>query len=321
MDATARRVGNGKSRAGGVRARYATGGWGGRGGRGPGLALAVTVLAMLGTAVLGTAVLGGAGQAAAADSAHGPGTPAGSDEQVYATDGHRGVVELWQGNAVTVPIKGLAAAGGLALDPAGNVYATDGGNQRVVRLTSRRPHEQSDAVTDLTDPEGLAIDSAGNLYVADAGDGTVVKATPDGAKTTIASGYGGTYGVAVDKAGDVYVADSPRHQVLKLPAGGGAPTKVPLEGLDIPIGLAVDPAGDLLVADPNQDQVLKLAPDGTQTTVGTGLKGPAGVAADAAGDLFIADTDNGRVVEVPHGGGPQTLVAGGLDHPRSVACS
>lgn len=312
------RVGNGKSVAGGARSGCAPRR---RGGRGPSLVLVGATLAMLGAAVLGTAVLGGAGQAAAADSVHGTLTAAGTDEQVYATDNQRGVVELWQGGAVTVPTKGLGVAGGLALDPAGNVYTTDGSNQRVVRVTAQRPHEQSDAVTDLTDPEGLAIDSAGNLYVADAGDGTVVRATPDGAKTTIASGHGGTYGVAVDKAGDVYIADSPRHQVLKLPAGGAAPTKVPLRGLDIPIGLAVDPAGDLLVADPNQDQVLKLAPDGTQTTVGTGLKGPAGVAADAAGDVFIADTDNGRVVEVPHDGGPQTLVADGLDHPRSVACS
>jgi DNA-binding beta-propeller fold protein YncE len=40
----------------------------------------------------------------------------------------------------------------------------------------------------LNDPSGLAFDKAGNLFVADAGSGAIYKFTPAGVRTTFASG-------------------------------------------------------------------------------------------------------------------------------------
>jgi hypothetical protein len=45
--------------------------------------------------------------------------------------------------------------------------------------------------------------------------------------------------------------------------------------------------------------VVEVAPDGTQTTIGSGFSGPQGVAVDGRGDVFVADPFNNRVVEVP----------------------
>ncbi|ORV63728.1 hypothetical protein AWC07_15755 [Mycobacterium gastri] len=65
--------------------------------------------------------------------------------------------------------------------------------------------------------------------------------------------------VAVDQTGAVYVSDSPKNQILKLPAGAGSQTVLPLSGLNHPEGVAVDAAGNLYVTDSNNNRVLKLA--------------------------------------------------------------
>jgi hypothetical protein len=71
--------------------------------------------------------------------------------------------------------------------------------------------------------------------------------------------------------------------------------------------VAVDSAGDVFIADYFHGRVVEVAPDGTQTTVGSGLTTPQGVAVDSAGDVFIAETNNGRVVEVTAGSLPVTV--------------
>ena len=80
------------------------------------------------------------------------------------------------------------------------------------------------------------------------------------------------------------------------------------------MGVAVDGTGDVFIADTVNNQVVEVKPDGTQTTVGSGLNLPRGVAVDGAGDVFIADTLNSEVVEVT-ARGTQTTVGSGLNYP------
>ena len=65
--------------------------------------------------------------------------------------------------------------------------------------------------------------------------------------------------------------------------------------------MAVDGSGDVFIADSGNNRVLEVQADGTQTTVGFGLKTPSGAAVDGTGDLFIADIGNSRVVKVTAG--------------------
>src|SRR5439155_17274029 len=58
---------------------------------------------------------------------------------------------------------------------------------------------------------GLAFDAAGNLF--ERGKDSIFKFTPDGKKSTFASGLStyGVYNLAFDRAGDLFVSDEDSH--------------------------------------------------------------------------------------------------------------
>ena len=71
-------------------------------------------------------------------------------------------------------------------------------------------------------------------------------------------------------------------------------------------GLATDAAGNLYIADTGvhsdgNRNVLKISPNGTQTTIGSGLAYPQGIAVDGAGAVFVADNDLNQVIKIPSG--------------------
>jgi sugar lactone lactonase YvrE len=58
----------------------------------------------------------------------------------------------------------------------------------------------------------------GDLYVSDLGDGNIFKFTPDGTKSTFASGLAGLGGLAFDRSGNLFVAASGK--ILKFAPDG-----------------------------------------------------------------------------------------------------
>ncbi len=74
-----------------------------------------------------------------------------------------------------LPFTGLNDPSGVAVDTAGNLYVTDTGNNRVVKLAAGSATQAVLPFTGLDDPYGVAVDAAGNLYVADPGNNRVVK--------------------------------------------------------------------------------------------------------------------------------------------------
>jgi hypothetical protein len=103
------------------------------------------------------------------------------------------------------------------------------------------------------------------------------------------------------------------------------PEVLPASGLDAPTSVAVDGAGDVFIADPLMHQVLEVRPDGSHTTVGSGLNTPSGVAVAADPlnsqvlDAFIADSGSHQVVEVTTASSNPTTVASGSIAPSGVA--
>jgi serine/threonine protein kinase, bacterial len=66
-----------------------------------------------------------------------------------------------------LPFTGLNLPGGVAVDPPGNVYVADYGNDRVVKLSAGTLDQNVLPFTNLVKPAGVAVDSAGNVYVTD----------------------------------------------------------------------------------------------------------------------------------------------------------
>lgn len=137
---------------------------------------------------------------------------------VFVSDGS--VVELPAGSSIqqTLPFSGLYFAG-LAVDPAGDVFAADLVGNRVEELPAGSGTQAPLSFSGLDAPDGMAVDQAGDVFVTDYDNDRVVE-LPAGSsiqQTLPFAGLKGPRGVAVDQAGDVFVADAGNNRVLELP--------------------------------------------------------------------------------------------------------
>jgi Legume lectin domain len=153
---------------------------------------------------------------------------------------------------------GFIFTGGIAVDPAGNVYVADLVGRRVVEfpfgcVTS------SCLVTigqEWNYPMTLALDNAGNLFVGDDQGGVAKVNIASGQKTTILaiSETQIVQGMALDAAGDLYFTYSGYSipnpnlgtRIMEVPAGGSPASAIFLATfLDQPLSLALDGGGNL----------------------------------------------------------------------------
>jgi hypothetical protein len=106
---------------------------------------------------------------------------------------------------------GVGSVSGVAVDGAGNVYATDKANNTVVKITPSGTAAPIavNGVGGLNQPTGVALDAAGDIYIVGF-DGRIIEVAPNGSAVVIAT-PGVTsfaaYGVTVDPAGNVLVPD------------------------------------------------------------------------------------------------------------------
>ncbi|MFI6777310.1 serine/threonine-protein kinase PknD [Nocardia sp. NPDC050412] len=223
-----------------------------------------------------------------------------------------------------LPFTDVSLPTGVAVDTAGNVYITDMGNDRVMKLAAGASTPTPLPFTGLKNPQDVTVDTAGNVYVSDTSNDRVMKLAA-GASTPTPLPFPGLkdpHGVAVDSAGDVYVADRGNDRVMKLTADGSALTTLPLMGLQGPDSVAVDTAGDVYVTELGTEHVTRLAAGASAPTIFpfTGLKDPQGLAVDAAGNVYVVDWGNKWVVMMAAGAStPTPLPFTGLKNPQGVA--
>ena len=240
------------------------------------------------------------------------------------------------------PVKGLASARDVAIDSAGNVYATvgqvvgriatNGGVSTVAGSGAARyfAGENSPALTArFHSPSGVAVDSLGNWYIADTANHRMRRVSSSGIVTTIGGtgvpGFGGDGGlatsaqlnsprsVAVDAQGNVYIADTGNNRVRKITPGGVISTVT--NALNDPEYVAVGFDGSLYVADTGNNRVLRLTASGSFNSVATVVK-PAAVTVDRNGNVYVSES--ARISKITPQGILSTVLDG-LNSPRGLA--
>jgi DNA-binding beta-propeller fold protein YncE len=195
---------------------------------------------------------------------------------------------------------------GLVLDDDGVLYVADGGNARILavsssgRLTVLRDDATCTVEPCLREPADIALDPQGRLVVADPAGHRVWRLDPATNESEVLAGTGQT---------------------------GDTPDGVPALGAPLasPHGVAVDIDGTIYVSESRGARVRTVGADGTLGTVaGTGeagFAGDGGAAIEArldfplgldlaAGRLYVADAGNQRIRSVDLGGGTIATVAG-----------
>jgi len=220
-----------------------------------------------------------------------------------------GTTWIFRGDGGPATNAPLGKVKGVAVDAAGNVYASDNDNNLVVKISPSGilrivagnafwgfSGDGGPATgASLHWPEAVAVDATGNLYIAEYGNNRIRKVTPSGIISTVAGGGSG---------GD-----------------GGPATNAWLNG---PTGVAVDAAGNIYIAEYGNNRIRKVSPSGIISTVAGGGSGgdggpatgaslyvPTGVAVDATGYLYIAEYGNNRIRKVSPSGIISTVAGGG----------
>ena len=207
----------------------------------------------------------------------------------------------------------LSRPSGLAVDPAGNLYISDTGNNRVLKLATDGSIAtiagSGAAGAQLYAPGPLAF-ASGTLYIGDeAGVRTIAS---DGVIRSFNKNVFSPAGLAVDAKGDVFAGSievTPDGQTFYVPTSGA---------------LAAGPAGEIYSA----GDLTRLDPDCTVTPLASTSGGLRGIALAPVGDLFVADTIGNLVWRIPArapGGGSVPIsvnsagvVNGATLRPRTV---
>ena len=204
---------------------------------------------------------------------------------------------------------------GVAVDPTGNLYVTDNGNNTIRMIT----------------PAGVVTTIAGLAGTSGSADGS-----GSGARFNI------PWGVDMDTAGNLYVTDANNNTIRQLSLVGTdwvVSTLAGAEGIlgfadgtnsdarfNFPLDVAVTSSGTLYVADTYNHTIRQMIPVGTDWVVstlagfatdyagsadGTGSAArfnfPIGLTMDSASNLYVTDYDNDTIRQVTPAGVVTTL--------------
>jgi sugar lactone lactonase YvrE len=199
---------------------------------------------------------------------------------------------------------------GSVVDTAGNVFVTDTGNNRLMKVTpagvvtvfagatTAGTAEGAGAVARFSAPRGLTIAPNGDMFVADTGNNRIRKVTPAGVVSLVAGGGSGSFnGIALltsfnapedviynPATGTLFVADTGNHTIRQLTlAGESSAFSGSSQGFadgssatamfSSPRGITVS-GSDLLVADFGNNRIRSLTTSGAASTfAGTGVAG------------------------------------------------
>lgn len=224
---------------------------------------------------------------------------------------------------------------GVVLDPAGNIYVSDTGNNTIRKIDTNHVVSTiagAAAVAQITfrdgpknqalfnSPLGIASDHLGNLYIADTGNKLIRKIDTHGIVSTLAGGGSGTtdtngnwvidgngtnaeffnpIGLTVDALGNVYVVDD-GYGLRKIDSHTNVTTVLDYS-LSLP-GVASDNFGNIYVYGTpvlsQRDSIIKVAPDQSKSTLPGPYEFVVGIVCDTLGNVYIADSGKSQILKV-----------------------
>jgi uncharacterized protein YecT (DUF1311 family) len=266
---------------------------------------------------LGTILFSASAQAArlAFDAAGNLFVPHGDSVLKFTSDGKRSTFA-----------SGLNDANDMAFDDKGNLFVRDGNTIFKFTPEGVKSTFASGVVPETYEPyhvaevfTNLALDRSGNLFVAEHVSGSILKFTPDGKKSTFASGVS-PYKMAVDGAGNLFVTQDVSSNLFVKRDVSPSIFKFTPEGKKStlasgvsPDKMAVDGAGNLFAADGNT--IFKFTPDGKKSTFATGIN-PGDLVFDRAGNLFVTDPGIDSILKFTPDGKKSTF---GISYPGELA--
>jgi sugar lactone lactonase YvrE len=156
-------------------------------------------------------------------------------------------------------------------------------------------------------PEHLAVDHSGNLFVSEGNSNSILKFAPDGKKSIFATLSRYPIDLTFDDKNNLFVLDNDTNSILRFTSDGKKNTFA--SGLGHLVDLALDRGGNVFVAD-SEGTIFKFTPDGTKTTFASAIGSPNGMTCDGAGNLFVGDMDNHSILKFTSNGEKRTFVTG-----------
>ena len=180
------------------------------------------------------------------------------------------------GHALTT---GLSSPSGIAVDPQGNVYVLDAGNNRILRFP--KPFAQTGTrLPDLV--IGQSSFSTNGLNQGGISAATLALTTTSGTATAALQAF-----ITFDSSGNLWVSDSGNNRVLRFNANVLGSQAAPGPAADLVLG-----QNDFVTGSYNP-------PASSPLTSLTSFTTPSGIAFDTAGRLFVAEsisTRRGRIL-------------------------
>ena len=213
----------------------------------------------------------------------------------------------------------LSGPAGIIMGTSGNLYISDQGGHRIMKVTTSTglisvvagtgvagySGDGGEAVNAKVDsPEGIEVDKSGNIFFADPAIHRIRKITVSTGIITAVAGNGdnlydkdniaatstglsGPRDVALDSDGNVYIADTFNNRIRKVTVSTGIITTVAGNGSSIQKGI-----------------------EGSVTATAYSVYRPIGIAVDKSGDFFIAMDSTNHIYKVTASTGLMTNVAG-----------
>jgi sugar lactone lactonase YvrE len=275
------------------------------------------------------------------NSAMSPLTPANSGNPVTA---------LAYGTPAGITGGGLNHPYGIALDPSGNVYVAnygndtkDGSNSSISKYNPGTNTWTTFVTDSISNPQGIAFDASGNLYVLNYartnngngnqhGNAYVTEYNPAGVlMTTVVAGLGTADGIAVDPlTGNLDIAEGSYNGgntvVNEYTTGGALNFTISNAAIPNPVNVATDGSGNIFVLNNSTgggtNQVVEFSSTGTyvSTLISTGLTNPFGIYVDGSGNIYVSDSAGGtNVIDVYNSTGTLLTTLNGLTSPQGLA--